>query len=383
MGFILTVLAIWGSMHLYVLLRVRRAAGLSPRCAVLSGLLALVLMVAPIVGTVLHMRGHGRLGKVVAQVGMVWAGAFFLFFSISLLHDLVVGIVRLAGMVSPGRSGVRLEGPRSVLAEAGLVLLICVYGSYEALAIRTRTVSIETDRLPADVPRVRIVQITDMHLGLSSGRRRLTRALKLVNAARPDVLVSTGDLVDYVTPEVDGLAGMLAAVEAPLGKYAVPGNHEYYGGLERTLGFTRRAGFTVLLNQTVRIRGGLSLVGFEDSAALRVGGRPAWDETDVLGQAEDGDVVVVLKHRPTVEPQSTPLMDLQLSGHTHGGQIFPFSLAVAAAHDYPLGLVELMPGRYLYTSRGTGTWGPPIRFLNPPEVTIIDLVRSAGTGGGT
>ena len=106
-----------------------------------------------------------------------------------------------------------------------------------------------------------------------------------------------------------------------------------------------------------------------------------WDEQKVLDRTADGDYVVLLKHRPLVEPDSVPLMDLQLSGHTHRGQIFPFTLLVAAYYEYGHGLVELAPQKHLYTSRGTGTWGPPMRFLNPPEITIIDIVSAATSSG--
>ncbi|MGD2175073.1 MAG: hypothetical protein PVJ27_06690, partial [Candidatus Brocadiaceae bacterium] len=120
---------------------------------------------------------------------------------------------------------------------------------------------------------------------------------------------------------------------------------------------------------------GITLVGFEDRTALQMG-RPPRDELEVLRHVDPDDLVIVLKHRPFVRPDAMPFTDLQLSGHTHRGQIFPFTLAVVWHYPYPHGLTRPSEGTYLYTSRGTGTWGPPMRLLSPPEVTVVDLVAA-------
>ncbi len=375
MGFLLKVLLIWGAMHLYVWLRVWAHTALNPRRALLLGIAMVTLMACPFVGTMAHRAGHAALGKLVTTVGMIWGGAFFLFFCVSVLHDFYNGLLTVVGLAIPSAGSACLLGAYPILAEAGLVVLLTGYSVLEANHIVVERVRIETAKLLPDLPRLRIVQITDLHLGVSTGRGRLQRALDLARRAEPDLLVSTGDLVDGEMTDQLELADLLAGLDAPLGRYAVTGNHEYYAGLEHSLAFTRRAGFTVLENEAVRVCPGLTVVGFSDETARRPRGGTDWNEGEVLSRAPDGDFVLVLKHRPLVEPSSVPLMDFQLSGHTHRGQIFPFSLIVAAHYEYGHGLVEMAPGRYLYTSRGTGTWGPPMRLLNPPEVTVIDVVR--------
>jgi hypothetical protein len=376
-SFLVTVLLIWGSMHAYAWARIKGYCDLPTSWASTLALALLVLMAAPIAGMALGRTRHLLAGGVVTLVGMLWAGAFFLFFWVSLLHDVWNGALTVAGFLVPAVRGARLLGAGPILAEAGLVCAITVYAVFEAGHITPEHVVVRTPKLPEGRDRLRIVQVCDIHLGVTVGERRLARILARVREARPDVLVSVGDLVDAEMGGMDHLAGMLADVQAPLGKWAVTGNHEYYAGIAQALEFTRRAGFTVLSEDVVRVCDGLSLAGVDDGGGLRPPfgrGQPG-DEQAVLRRAEAGDYVVLLKHRPLVQKDSIPLFDMQLSGHTHRGQIFPFTLFVLGHYEYRHGLVELAPGRYLYTSRGSGTWGPPMRFLNPPEVTIIDIVR--------
>ncbi|MHC4787903.1 MAG: metallophosphoesterase [Planctomycetota bacterium] len=383
MSFLLTAFLIWGSMHLYAWVRIRAYAGLSLPWAGLLGLLMLLLMAAPVGGVVLSRTGHAAIGRALALVGMVWAGAFFLFFWISVAHDLYNGLMTLWGFVAPTAMSLRITGPASIGSEALLVVVLSLYSVFEAQHILTEQVRVETARLPPELESVRVVAISDIHLGLTVGERQLRRIAQKAREAQPDLLVSLGDLVDAEMGGLDEQSEILADIPAPLGKYAVTGNHEYYAGLSQALRFTRRAGFTVLSNETAVLRPGLTLAGVDDETARsRYFGEGDWDEQEVLRSAPPGDFVLFLKHRPLVQAESVPLMDLQLSGHTHRGQIFPFTLFVAAYYEYGHGLVEVASGRHLYTSRGTGTWGPPMRFLNPPEVTVIDIVRAPGRGEG-
>jgi predicted MPP superfamily phosphohydrolase len=332
-------------------------------------------MAMPFAGIALGRSGMAGIGSALELVGMVWSGAFFLLFCVSILHDAWNALAFAGSLAIPRLRRALLLGPRVLLVEVALVAVLCIYGFIDANIIRTEHVTLRAGE-PARA-RVRIVYIADVHLGHVVGAGRLSRIGRAVEAARPDVLVSGGDLVDTDMAGLEHLAGLLDDIEAPLGKYAVPGNHEYYAGLDQGLAFTRAAGFRVLSGESARVCPGLTLVGVDDETSHRPPFRwrePA-DEVALLEEAAEGDLVVLLKHRPLVNERSIPLFDLQLSGHTHRGQIFPFTLAVVAAYEYSHGLVEIADGSLLYTSRGTGTWGPPMRVFNPPEITVIDIVR--------
>ncbi len=184
----------------------------------------------------------------------------------------------------------------------------------------------------------------------------------------------------------DGLAGMLADVQAPLGKFAVLGNHEFYAGLSQSLAFHAAAGFTMLRQEHVAVTPQLILAGVDDPAGTHLSGSQEPDESNALpalerrsatqaaAAADPRPFVILLKHRPDVHPSSLGRFDLQLSGHTHGGQIFPFHIVHRLIYKYHPGLTDLGGGSKLYLSRGAGTWGPPMRLFAPPEVTIIKLL---------
>jgi len=171
------------------------------------------------------------------------------------------------------------------------------------------------------------------------------------------------------------MADKINDVRTPYGKYAVTGNHEFHAGIGRSLAFAEEAGFTVLRGEKLEIPGLIIMAGVDDVRANRFGGHGKTSEKQLLSDLPENQFTILLKHRPLVESGSEGLFDLQLSGHTHGGQIFPFSLLIKLLYPIDKGLLPLRDGVFLYVNRGSGTWGPPMRFLVPPEVTIIDLVH--------
>ncbi|MDP2105728.1 MAG: metallophosphoesterase, partial [Desulfobulbaceae bacterium] len=268
----------------------------------------------------------------------------------------------------------RLTSPLAgLLIPASLALTLCLYGFFEARQIHTETVIINTPKLAAAHSPLRIVQISDVHLGLIIGRARLGRILTAVNQARPDILVSTGDLVDGQLDGMEELAEMLADIRPRYGKYAVTGNHEYYAGISHSLSFTKRAGFTLLQGEAIHLDGLLTLAGVNDRGrhAAELTGPSV--EQNLLAPLDQSTFTLLLKHRPEISPDSFGLFDLQLSGHTHKGQIFPFSLLTNLFFVKNAGLLTIDEQCQLYVNRGSGTWGPPIRLLSPPEVTVIEL----------
>lgn len=187
---------------------------------------------------------------------------------------------------------------------------------------------------------------------------------------KPDIVVATGDIIDRQGDGLAALARRLHSYTPPLGAYAVTGNHEYYAGLENSLRFLRDAGFTVLRGESARA-GGIVLVGVDDATARFSGQQARLDTSKALASVTANDFVILLKHQPVVDGKIP--FDLQLSGHIHGGQIFPFVYLTRLTYGVHTGLTELAGGRHLYVSRGTGTWGPPIRVFAPPEITLITI----------
>ncbi len=368
--FVLTFLSIYAAMHALVFW------GISPLLAghralyLLTGLWMAAMIVAPILVRVLDRGGFPAPARALAWVGYSWMGFLFLAFSLFSLLGLWQLLITLAGLLLPACRSLALHGPLSAAAVLLLVLAAGLYGFFEASNLRVETVRLESAKLPAGTGKLRIAQISDLHLGLVHREEALAPIVLRLQELRPDLVVATGDLVDAQIDHLNGLTELWRRVEPPLGKFAVTGNHEYYAGLTQGLDFLERSGFTVLRNSGLRVGDTLALVGVDDPAG---GGSP--NETPLLKTQGGGLFTVLLKHRPRLRKDAEGLFDLQLSGHAHRGQIFPFNFLTALEYPKQNGLYPLAGGGHLYTSRGTGTWGPPMRILSPPEITLFEIVR--------
>jgi predicted MPP superfamily phosphohydrolase len=375
--FLLSFFLIYGSMHVYALLKARSALAFGPGETLALLLLLGILLCAPIVTQLLSRHGYEGASRIVAHVGYLWMGFLFFLTCLNLSADLL----RLP-LWAMGRGGIAanaasvLAGRPAFLCIAGLAVALSAYAIVEASRIEVVRVRIVTDRLPASVPSLRIAQITDLHLGLIHRNGTAREVAAIVARERPDLFVSTGDLVDGQLDGVTALADILGGIPAPRGKFAVLGNHEYYAGIDRAIAFTRKSGFTLLRDESVTIDDAVRIAGVDDPAGARFGRTGGTSEAAVLGDRPDGRFTVLLKHRPQLDPASGGKFDLQLSGHTHHGQIFPFRLLTRLAFPLLAGDHPVPGGGILHVSRGTGTWGPPMRFLAPPEITVVDIVRS-------
>lgn len=243
-------------------------------------------------------------------------------------------------------------------------------------------------RLPRTLEGYTIAQLSDVHVGAFVGDAELRAAEALLRRARPDLIVLTGDLIDHdvrYTPRLGAFVRRLAELGARDGVVAIPGNHDYYAGIEDVLETLRDAGARVLRNDGVlvpdgerasaaEVTRGFSLLGVDDVWARRYGEVGGADLPRTLAFARPETARVLLCHNPELFPEAAGQVDLQLSGHTHGGQVTylvrPADLFLR--HGFVMGRYE-RDGSQLYVNRGFGTAGPPIRIATPPEVTKIVL----------
>lgn len=373
MVFLLTFFSLYGGLHLYAFFKWKRAAGPGIPAAVIVLIWMALMTAAPALVRILEKHGLDTAARSLAHVGYGWMGVLFVFVCGALAIDLLRAVLSGLRQFGPDLPLPGFSARAAFLIPLVLSLAICSYGFFEARRVRTEHFEIRTHRIPAHIGRVRIAQISDVHLGLIVREQRLDRILDRVRAAAPDLLVSTGDLVDGQLNEIGGLVRKIREIPTPLGKFAVTGNHEFYAGLDAALGFTRQAGFTVLRGETRTVAGVLNVAGVDDPAGRPYGQMRQVPEKTLLENLPDDRFTLLLKHRPYLDNEAVGFFDLQLSGHTHKGQIFPFNFAVAPLYPAIAGRLHLERG-LLYVSRGSGTWGPPVRFLSPPEVTIVDLI---------
>lgn len=368
--------ALYGGLHLYAFWRATQAGFHGAPFYGGSLVFTVVMVAVPFLVRFLEGYGFHDGARIMALAGFTWMGFIFLFVCAGLLED----CFRLAFMgarVLTGKTNLNwiLSRPHAFLT----ILLVCaaisLYGSFEARAIRTEHVMLKTAKMPPGMTKFRIVQISDVHLGLIVGEGRLARIVEAIKAAEPDLLVSTGDLVDGQMDNQEKLVAMLRNVPVKYGKVAITGNHEFYAGIGRSLDFTRKSGFQMLRGEVSPLLPWMSIAGVDDPAGGSDRVSTNIPEREMLSKIPGDHFALLLKHRPYVDGPSQGLFDLQLSGHTHKGQIFPFTLIIKLMYPIAGGRLQVSQESAMYVSRGTGTWGPPIRFLVPPEVTVIDLVN--------
>lgn len=367
---------IYGTLQLYVLIRARRAYYLQGVRYVLIVAVLLFFIVAPLQGRMLLSQGHVWSATAVSWIGFVWMGFFGIFICLLIPLDLYHAIIGLGQrMTGADWTGLMLSRRQILGLSATLALALMVYGAIEAHQVTVRTVTVTSKKLPPETKRFRMVQLSDLHLGIMTYPGRLTPVFEAIEMAKPDVIVSTGDLIDGFIFRQAAIASKFASLPATQGKFAVLGNHESYLDAESVHGFFNSAGFSLLSHATTAISPHISFAGVDDPAFRRNASSSLLAETALLEKIPSEHFRILLKHRPAIHSASKGKFDLQLSGHTHAGQIFPFNLLVLLRYPMGQGLKPVIGGGHIYISSGAGTWGPPIRLLAPPEITIIDIIR--------
>jgi uncharacterized protein len=371
--FFLIFFTIYGSMHGYFFWKLHSACKLGAWRYLITAALV-VLMLAPIIFHYLDRLRFSKLTAGVGLVGFTWLALLFWFCAFGLALDGWNGLAKLAALAWPAtRSAV--VGPARFVPGVGVVVLaMACWGVWEAAHVRPHYVNIPLASWPAGRPPLRIAQLSDLHLGVQVSPERLEEIAGIVEREKPDLIVSTGDLVDSSFRSIRDLAVPLQRLQAPLGKFAILGNHEFYVGLAGSLSFHDACGFRLLREESVRLADGVRLAGIDDSAGRGLGKECFCNQEAVLPDpGKPRDFTIFLRHQPRVPDSALGRFDLQLSGHTHGGQIFPFQIITYFTYRQYRGLYSLPGGAALFVSRGTGTWGPPMRVLSPPEVSIITV----------
>jgi len=284
----------------------------------------------------------------------------------------------LAAAITHVVSAVSSIGPRAA-AEAGLagVLVVIAYGVIHARQTPTvRRVRVPLANLPRDADGYTIVQLTDVHVGWTLGAEFVERVVARVNELAPDLVVLTGDLVDGHVRELAQHVAPLANLRARDGVFAVTGNHEYYWNVHAWLAHFSSLGIRFLRNEHVTIRGAFELSGTDDITAAAMAEGHGEDLAAAIAGRDPALPLVLLAHHPRSVTSAAPAgVDLQLSGHTHGGQLLPLGWLVRLFEPRVAGLSRFGP-TWLYVSEGTGFWGPPMRIGTSCEIAAITLANA-------
>jgi predicted MPP superfamily phosphohydrolase len=310
--------------------------------------------------------------------GLVALGAFSTLVVLTLVRDaILLALVVLASFLPLGWPLARIA-TASALAVPALTALLTLIGYANARRVaRVRDVEIPIASLPPALAGFTIAQITDVHVGPTIERDHVDAVVDAVNALDADLVAITGDLVDGSVPELSHHTAPLGRIVARHGVYFVTGNHEYYSGVQPWIAELRRLGIRVLLNEHVVVEHEgerVVVAGVTDVSAHHFVPAHRSDPQKAIAGAPADAVKLLLAHQPRSAPAASSAgFDLQLSGHTHGGQFLPWNFFVRFQQPFTAGLARL--GRlWVYTSRGTGYWGPPKRLGAPSEITRLRLV---------
>jgi predicted MPP superfamily phosphohydrolase len=377
--FIAVFLGIDFAVHWYIWIRLFRDPSWPTWVRIAGGTILALLAVALPLGMILwRALPSDSLGWFTTAL-FVWMGsAFYLLLAMwgvdiarliagTLVEDperrkmLLDGAVKVAGVAAIGASAAAL---RSGLGE-----------------VEVKEVQVELERMPKELSGMTIVQLTDVHVGQRMiDTKFIQRIVERVNEQKADAVVITGDLVDGSVDKLGDTVALLAKIDARFGVYFVTGNHEYYSGARDWIAFLKKHGIKTLQNEHARLGDQVSidLAGINDVSAARMTKVKDLGLASATANRDPDRELILLAHQPKAITEAAKYgVGLQISGHTHGGQIQPFGAIVSLTQPYMAGLYDHDEKTKIYVSRGTGFWGPPMRLFAPAEITKIVLGAKA------
>jgi hypothetical protein len=380
--FFAVITLVVGGIHYYLWSRLIRAPELGAFWQRRGGLLFIGLALLIPIGMSASRFLPKQMASIASWTAYGWMGVSILLLFLLLGSELVRVVIHGYNAVSsaPADPERRLAISRGI---AGIVSFAAIgaagTGTVSALGqVAWRNVKVPLRRLSPAMSGFRIAQLTDLHIGPTLGKGWLREVVSHTNAANPDMIVITGDLVDGSVEALRAETAPLADLKAKHGVFFVTGNHEYYSGADEWIAELTRLGIRVLRNEHVAIGGadGFDLAGVDDWSSKRFGGDHGPDLARALAGRDESRELVLLAHQPKqIHEAAAKGVGLQLSGHTHGGQIFPWGLFVRLDQPFVSGL-DRLDDTMIYVSRGTGFWGPPMRVGAPSEISLLELVRA-------
>lgn len=378
--FFVVVFTVYSAANGYVLLRAFQAfpAGSPVRVWVL--VVGIVLALSVIAGRVLERVWLSSLSDVLVWIGSFWLG-FLLY---AFLSVLMIDLLRVLNLVIPFFPAGIVANPEraarmTFMVVGCFVAVLCIAGHVNARIPRIHTMALHIPKNVDGPPSLRIVLASDIHLGTIIGRKRLESIVSTIASLKPDLVLFPGDLVDEdlgpVLAENTGEA--FRSLHARLGVYGITGNHEYIGGAEEAVAYLEDHGVRMLRDTTVTLDGGITLVGREDRSIAQFAGGVRKPLARLLEGVPRDRPVILMDHQPFHLAEAETLgVDLQVSGHTHHGQLWPFNFITRAVYEQSRGYLRKGLTHY-YVSSGVGTWGPPMRLGNRPE--IVELLVTFGS----
>jgi len=371
---ILTVLVVvYGGSNFVVISRIIQSLPPRPALRWTVGIVLTLCAVAYIAARFLERIVPCSTACPLIWVGSVWFAILAYAFLVIAAGDLAFG---LAGKLMGNPPFVDVAKDWIPRVALGVAILLSLYGAWNAMRPAVTTYDIHIDK-PGPEQGLRIVALTDLHMGHIMGRDRIHRIVDAVNQLKPDLVLLGGDVVDEdIRPVMEqDLGKLLTGVHAPHGMYAVTGNHEFIGGVEPAVNYLESEGIIFLRDRAAKVAEAIWLVGREDRAGRRMGGGIRKDLPVILKESgvEMELPVILMDHQPMdLDEAVIAGMDLQISGHTHNGQLWPFNFITGAIFELDWGMMQKGDTK-IVVSCGAGTWGPPVKVGSVSEIVLLNL----------
>jgi hypothetical protein len=336
----------------------------------------IALALSFIAGRFLERAGSSLFTEILVWVGSFWLAVMLYGFLASVLSDI---LLLAANLFKVKTLQFLLTGTAGKLwtfiAVAGLILTITVAGFFNACNARVKKLELNIPKNAGQLKELNITMASDIHLGTIIGNGRLGRLVDKINATEPDLVILAGDIVDEdIGPVIRGDMGKnLKEIKARYGVIGITGNHEYIGGVKKAVEYLEAHGIKMLIDDKLRVADAIWVAGRKDRSGARFDGAPRKPLNDILSGIDKKLPLILLDHQPfDLEDASSNGVDLQLSGHTHHGQLWPLNFITNRVYEKSWGYLK-KGGTHYYVSSGAGTWGPPVRTGNSPEIVSIKI----------
>jgi uncharacterized protein len=369
-------LSIYGLVNFYVFIRGFQAIAQGATLRVVYAIVFWTVALSFFGGRYLENVWPSVFSQVLVWVGSFWIAAIFYFFLAVSLLDLLRLINRFIPFF-PESIFANYPQTKAIAAfiVIGLVAAILFGGYINSLYPRIQTLDLVVEKSAGEMKTINIVAASDIHLGTIVGRDRFNRIVDKINSLHPDVVLFPGDIVDEdLAPVVrQNLGETLRSIKPRFGVFAVTGNHEYIGGVEQACAYLSEHNVVMLRDGAVKVNDSFFLIGREDLMSLRSLNRQRKTLAELMAGVDKAYPIIVMDHQPAQLGESVKEgIDLQLSGHTHNGQLWPFNYVVKALFEVACGYKKIGKTHF-YVSTGVGTWGPPVRIGHRPEIVNIRL----------
>jgi len=374
-SFFVIVLTIYSLVNLYIFIHGWQALPQGSSYRTWYVVAFLFVSLCFIAGRILERVSPSVFTDVLIWIGSFWPAAMLYFF----LAVVILDLARLVNSIFPYYPSFITDNYARVkqltaIVVSGLVIVVVIAGFINAVIPRIRTLDIHIPKVVAGSKVVNIVAVSDIHLGTMIGRLRLSHLVDNIDRLHPDLVLFPGDIVDEDLGPVirKNLGEMLRDIKTPLGVYAVTGNHEYIGGVERACDYLTSHNITMLRDTAIKVNG-FYLMGREDRSMRGFARKQRKPLAELMSLVDTRLPVILLDHQPfELEEVAATGIDLQISGHTHNGQLWPLNFITARIYELSWGYKKI-GNTNLYVSCGYGTWGPLARTDSYPEIVNIKL----------